>query len=323
MEHAFVRSGSRRLELDLADSHAPVTRELFCPFVPAVHAEVDAVNTATVNWASAIGLVDARTAPRLSASRVGSLVSRAYPEDAREPLQLAADWTTFFCLLDDVIERLESPRAVAQALADVRCVLCDHGAAIAGRPLERAAADLADRLDRHASPEQRAHFDASVAQLFAAFTLEAEVRAGATPLPIEAYLPLREVTVGIYVEAALGEIIGDIALPSGARDAVERAGLLRSASNLIGWANDVHTYEKELREGEVNNLVAVLAEAEGLDLRGAVARAIAMHDAEMRAFEARSAELVARPGLTRYVLMLRRWVRGHLDWALETGRYRP
>ena len=69
--------------------------------------------------------------------------------------------------------------------------------------------------------------------------------------------------------------------------------------------------------------MAVLAVAEGLDLGGAVARAIAMHDAEMRSFAVRSTELAALPGLSRYVLMLRRWVRGHLDWALETGRYRP
>ncbi len=48
-----------------------------------------------------------------------------------------------------------------------------------------------------------------------------------------------------------------------------------------------------------------------------------MHDAEMRSFVTRSAELAARPGLAEYVLMLRRWVRGHLDWAVETGRYRP
>jgi hypothetical protein len=323
MEHAFFRAGSRRLDLELAHNHAPPARELFCPFAPAVHAEVDAVNAATVAWASAVGLVDARTAPRLSASRVGSLVSRAYPEDAREPLQLAADWTTFFCLLDDVIERLESPLAVAQALDAIRSVLCDHATALDGRPLERAAADLCARLDRHASPGQRGRFDARVGELFAAFTLEAEVRAGARPPAMEAYLPLREVTVGIHVEAALGEILAEIVLPEAARDAVERSGLLRSASNLIGWANDVHTYEKELREGEVNNLVAVLAEAEGLDLHGAVARAIAMHDAEMRSFEAKSEELASRPGLSRYVLMLRRWVRGHLDWALETGRYRP
>lgn len=117
--------------------------------------------------------------------------------------------------------------------------------------------------------------------------------------------------------------VRESSLAPDARDAARRAGLLRSASNLIGWANDVHTYEKEIREGEVNNLVAVLAEAEGIDLHAAVTRAIAMHDAEMRSFVARSAELVARPGLAGYVLMLRRWVRGHLDWALETGRYRP
>lgn len=315
MNHASLHAAPRSI--------APDTRELFCPLASDIHADVDAINAATVAWAAAIGLVDARTAARLQASKVGSLVSRAYPSGAREPLQLAADWTTFFCLLDDVIERLDGSASVARALGAIQSVLCHDAIPDAERPLERAAAELAARLDRHASREQRARFDARVGQLFEAFVVEAEARAGARPLSIAAYLPLREVTVGIYVEAVLGEIVEGFTLTAEARDAVEHAGLLRSASNLVGWANDVHTYEKELRDGEVNNLVAVLVEAESRDLHDAVAEAIAMHDAEMGSFLARSADVSAIPELSRYAQMLRRWVRGHLDWALETGRYRP
>jgi hypothetical protein len=323
MPQAFFRAESRRLDLERARGAAPVSRELFCPFEPDIHPHADAINSATVSWALATGLVDARTAPRLEASKVGSLLARAYPRGAREPLQLAADWTTFFCLLDDVIETIEAPAGVSRVLAEIAGVLCGASAARPERPLERAAQDLGARLDRHASPSQRARFQARVDELFEAFTLEAGVRHGARPLPVEAYLPLREITVGIHVEAALGEIVDGIDLAPDARAAIERSGLLRSASNLVGWANDVHTYEKELREGEVNNLVAVLAESDGLDLHEAVAQAIAMHDAEMRELAARRAEIEAVPGLAPYVLMCCRWVRGHLDWALETGRYRP
>jgi hypothetical protein len=296
--------------------------ELYCPFAGGVHPDAGALDEATVAWARAVGLVDARSASKLSSSKIGSLVARAYPRGAREPLQLAADWTTLFCLLDDGIERLASPSAVTRVLAEVHAALCLGARSDGASPLERAAADVGARFARLASPAQRERFAARVSELFTAFAVESDVRAGGLPAPMAVYLPMREVTVGLYVEMEIGEIVDGIALSAGARAAAERAGLLRSTSNLVGWANDVHTYEKELGEGEPNNLVAVMM-AEGMDLGGALDRAVAMHDAEARSFAARAADVGGDPELRRYAATLRAWVRGHLDWARETGRYLP
>lgn len=296
--------------------------ELHCPFPGGVHAEVGAINLATVAWAREVGLVDGRGASKLAASKIGSLVARAYPRGEREPLQLAADWTTLFCVLDDAIERLSSPSDVARTLAEVHAVLCRGARPRAASALEIAADDVGVRFARLASPAQRARFGARVSELFTAFAVESDVRASGRPAAMSAYLPMREVTVGLYVEMEIGEIVDGIELSADARAAAERAGLLRSTCNLVGWANDVHTYEKEVHEGEPNNLVAVMI-AEGMDLGSAVARAVAMHDAEARSFAARTGELGGDPALQRYAATLRAWVRGHLDWARETGRYRP
>jgi hypothetical protein len=315
-------SAAPRSPVDRCRALAGRVPELHCPFAGAIHEDDDAVNAATLAWAREVGLVDAQRAGRLAASKIGSLVARAYPRGAREPLQLAADWTTLFCLLDDWIERLESTAAVARTLAAVHAALCHGVPANAASPLERAAADVGARFARLASPAQRRRFDARASQLFQAFAHESEVRASGRPAPMRAYLPLREVTVGLYVEMEIGEIVDGIELSADARAAAERVGLLRSTSNLVGWANDIHTYEKEVREGEPNNLIAVMV-AEGMDLGSAVARAVAMHDAEARSFAARAAEVGSDPELRRYADTLRAWVRGHLDWSRETGRYRP
>jgi hypothetical protein len=57
------------------------------------------------------------------------------------------------------------------------------------------------------------------------------------------------------------------------------------------------------------------------------AEVVALHDNEVRSFLAEIAQLpsfgIADAGVQRYVAMLRCWIRGHLDWAHETGRYRP
>lgn len=74
---------------------------------------------------------------------------------------------------------------------------------------------------------------------------------------------MREITVGIHAELALGEIVDDLDLSRAARERAAKLGLARRASNLIAWANDVYTYEKEIQIGDPNNLVTVLAEGEG------------------------------------------------------------
>jgi hypothetical protein len=301
---------------------APPVPTLHCPFASSIHPAAEDVNTATVAWARAVGLVDARSAPRLEAQAIGGLVARAYPRGARGPLQLAADWTTFFCLLDDWIERLPSAAAVARALAGISAALAGE-APVDGPSLEVAAADLGRRFAAVATRARRARFEARVRELFEAFVVEAEARAAGRPPAPAAYLPIREITVGIHVELEIGELVEGIELSPEARARAERAGLARSASNLVGWANDLHTYEKELRAGETMNLVAVLAEAEGLDLRAAVTRAAPMHDDEACVFARRAADLGGDEALARYAAMLRAWVRGHLDWAHATGRYRP
>jgi hypothetical protein len=307
---------------DLPRAAAIRVPALHCPFTAELHADADAIQARTVAWAVAMGLVPRAEAPRLDAAKIGRLAARANPRGPRELVDLAADWTTFFCLLDDRLERLESAHAVYRCLADL-------GAVLRGAParheiaLERAAQDLHTRLFRAADPAWMLRFERRVGQLFEAFCIEAEHRVASTVPSLPAYLPMREVTVGIHVELALSELVAGIALSEEERARV--AELNRAASNLVGWANDVYTFEKELRAGERNNLVAVLMVSEGASLRDAVRRAAEMHDELARAF-AVATEDAARAGsveMCGYVGILRAWVRGHLDWARETGRYAP
>jgi hypothetical protein len=95
----------------------------------------------------------------------------------------------------------------------------------------------------------------------------------------------------------------------------------------VGWANDLFTYEKEIIQGEVHNLVLVLMNERRLTIAEAVAQTIALHDDEVRRFLQEVEQLPSfgldHADVQRYVEMLRCWIRGHLDWAHETGRYHP
>lgn len=310
------------LQLLFADLHraARVRVVLAQPGGSGLHAEVERVQAASVAWARGCGLVAAAQVERLARARIAWLPARAYPRGDVEALQIAADWTTLFCLLDDHIEGEASPEAVGRELEGL-LALFEPGARAGAGALQRACVDLRERVAAYGR-ERLGRFAARVRELFAAFVVEAQGRAEGVIPGLAAYVPLREQTVGLHVEFELGELVDGVVLTAAERASAGRVELARLASELVGWANDIYTHEKELRAGETHNLVFVLAQAERLSLTAAVQRAAALHDAALLRFVAR-AEAVAEgsAGLRAYAAMLLAWVRGHLDWGRETGRY--
>lgn len=312
-------------------SSAPQRRSspaLGVPFAPAIHPEVERVQARSLAWARALGLVPEGPAlDRLRRSRIAWLVARAYPRGELRRLQIAADWTTLFCLLDDAIERLPGAAAVADELAALAARLEPGARKPGASPMLRAMSDLRERLLAEGAAHLR-RFQARIRELFAAFIAEAAERCAGRVPDLDGYVPMREVTVGLHVEFVIGELIAEVGLSAVARRHPLRVALARAASNLVGWANDIHTHEKEIQQGEVHNLVFVLARAGDLGLAEALRRAVELHDREVEHFvllvQGVEREEIAdadREALRRYAAMMTAWVRGHLDWGRETGRY--
>jgi len=309
---------------ELRGASYPKVPELHCPFEPAIHPDVTAIQAASVAWAEAHGLApNDRAKKRLGLSKIASLVSRAHPDAPRDRVQIAADWTTLFCLLDDHIEKLPSMSAVDDYLAQVLAVA--RGTTVwTEDPFRRAMADVRRRLAAIASPAAMARIEDAWAELFDAFCKEAGFRARGEIPSLAAYVPMRQITVGIPVELAIGEVVDGIDLGAAPRNRGPLRTLARMACNLVGWSNDIYTFEKELAEGEPCNLVAVVGQAARIGIRDAVARAAAMHDGEARTFAAMLDDVDSQGDAAfQYARLLRCWVRGHLDWAHETGRYAP
>ena len=321
-------ASAQSLALQLRQPPKLALPQLLCPFEPAIHADAGDIQRRSVEWAGATGLARGEKAQsRLRAAKIGHLAARGTPEGDRAVVQIAADWTTLFCLLDDHLERLPSPAAVTGCLARL-AVLLRAGGAPGEDPMEIACADLHARLSAVTGPARISRVADRVDELFAMFSREARVRAAGAIPALGPYVLMREITVGVHVELELGELACGIELSEPTRKLPVFRSLRRKTCNLVGWANDIFTYEKELRAGEGTNLVAVLARAEGLSLKRALARAAAWHDEEVRSFVALAARaLPSAPeeaeAFARALALLRAWVRGHLDWAHETGRYDP
>jgi len=299
---------------------------LYCPFASKVHPDASAAHEASVVWARTMGMLPTEQHVRgAQNAKVGWLAARGFPTATRRGLQLVADWTLLFCMLDDHIERLDAAHAEAY-LARLLGVLHSEPA-IASDAFDAAMIDIRCRLQAQASAASIARFETAVAGLFDGFATEARDRERGRVPDVTSYLQLREVTVGLHVILTLVEAVEDLILPDHVIDHPVLRRLASRTSNIVGWSNDLFTYEKEIIQGEIHNLVLAIMTERKIPMAEAVAVTVELHDEEVCRF-IQDIELLpsfgaADPAVRRYVEMLRCWVRGHLDWARETGRYQP
>jgi hypothetical protein len=301
---------------------------LYCPFTSSVHEDASSVHAGSVLWARSLGMLPTEQhVKHANKAKVGWLVARAFPTATSCGLQLVADWTMLFCLLDDHIEKRGTAVDVEDYLQHLLDLFRADIARSSDDPFAAGLLDIRARLLALGPISYFMSFADRLEVLFAGFATEAKNRDSAVIPDLASYLPLREVTVGLQVMYALAELLEGFSLPAAAHEHPAIQALAKHTSNIVGWANDLFTYEKEFREGEIHNLVLVLMNERGISLTQAVGQATELHDNEIHSFLACVEQLPSFGAADRdvacYVEMLRCWIRGHLDWAHETGRYRP
>ena len=304
--------------------------DLYCPFDPAVHPQAAVVHAGTIAWARAMGLArDEKHVQALHKAKVGWLVARAFPiADKLPALQIAADWITLFCLIDNHIESIRGPALSHVYLKSLLDVFRDGAAPKIIDPYAQAFADLRLRMIDVDVPFWITRFGDQLQRLFGTFVDEAKYRQLEAVPEAAQYRKMREVSSGLYFGFRLGELTDNINLPQHVRDDPTVRNLESKASLIVGLANDIYTVEKELAKGEVNNMIMVLMYEEGLTLDEAMARTVELHDTETHEFIALSLHLPSfsreiDADLQRYIEVLSSMISGHRSWALETSRYTP
>jgi len=299
---------------------------LYCPFEPEVHPGASLAHENSIRWARSQGLLETeQRAMSAEKARTGWLAARAFPTAMPHGLQWAADWLVLFCTLDDHIEKQRYATEVESDLLELLNLFRSGTDCPRNGPFGSAMLDLRQRLLALAPSSHVTRFVDQLEELFEGFAIEARNRERDRIPDVASYLRLREVTVGLKVMFALAELLDGFSLSDDTRTHPVLRRLATRASNIVGWANDLFTYEKEVLHGEIHNLVMVLMNERGLTVSEAVQQAVALHDNEVRDFLGDVAQLpsldLTDADVRSYVRMLKCWIRGHLDWARETGRY--
>ena len=303
--------------------------EFYCPFPPALSPHTASVQQLLGEWMRQRRyLRNAVALERFQEGKFAWLAGRAYPAASFESLLLVGTYMSWLFVLDDLCDEAElgcSP----ERLRELHEELIEHmryPQPLRGNegPLLAGLADIWERLCQRAAPGWAERFTRTFESYARGCVWEAENRACARVPSLAEYMERRRYTSALYLFFDLIELCEEVLLP---QEHLERIRALRERANDgVSWFNDIVSLEKELRAGDVHNLVVVLRQEYQLSMQEAVVQAGRLLNARMKEYvelERRLPSLGVESDarLQRYLTGLRCWVRGNVDWSYESGRY--
>ncbi|WP_437505911.1 terpene synthase family protein [Sorangium sp. So ce1099] len=298
------------------------------PFFASCHPNVDAVERRTLQWIRRLRLPsDERALSRVKAASVAHLAAWVFPSANERILQLASDFTAVLFLLDDAYDegKLSTlPLDVAKLNEKYLGELFGYVAADMNDPLTRGLLDIRDRI-KDGSPNfflnrWLSHFQ----YYFEANLWESNNRMRKRVPHLEEYIMMRRYSGAVYPYCDLMELLLEQPLPL----EIVQHPLLQSVreicNDILCWTNDYFSLEKELRSGEVHNLIVVLRDSERFTLEEAAAQLRQMHDdrvADYQRVKERVLSSWSTSGIREYLRATEAMIAGHQRWALAALRY--
>ncbi|GAA1520383.1 hypothetical protein GCM10009827_039990 [Dactylosporangium maewongense] len=303
------------------------TLAVLCPFAPRLSPHADLVQRWSLHWATRHGLLDrAGARAAFARARFANLMARTYPDAAPADLQLATAWLISVFALDDRLERAGDPAATRRLVDEVMQLLDDDGEDPKGHL--RAVAEVWRRTRQRVGPAWRERFVAHVGDYLEATVWEAGNRAANRPPPVAEYRTMRFRTAAIDMFFDLIEPMHGVELSPGVFEDADFAVMRRSAGMITAIFNDLVSWPKEEAAGDHHNIVLALRHERRLPVEAAVRVAVAEHDALVEEFIAARERFQAGPLAGDFAVAavagdFAHWIRGNVDWSMESGRYTP
>jgi 5-epi-alpha-selinene synthase len=292
----------------------------------------DAERYAT-QWAREQHLIAADDAWGVGPARIGYLASYANPWGSWDALKITVEWLDWLMVYDDAIvdKRINVSKLDQPTIRGLHARVIDilRGSAVTAdeEPLLRAMAVLRQDIVRLCPDWDMREFIAGFARYLQSTLWEATNIWSARPAHLSVYTNMRRHTGCLFPTYRLSAAICGIFPEPGICEHVAVQQLEILANNYTCWLNDVYSYERELRDGQVNNLVAVLRHEFDCDVREAANRAVGMCRVEMDSYLELKDRLPALgitvdAALEAYLVVVESWIRALFDWHKLTGRYR-
>ncbi|KYF56472.1 terpene cyclase [Sorangium cellulosum] len=298
------------------------------PFPASRNANVDIAERRTLQWIRRLQLApEGRALSRLKATGFAQLAAWLLPWANMRTLELASDFTAALFLLDDAYDEGDlsmDPEAVERLNEKYLGELFGYVEPDMSDPLTRGLLDVRDRI-KSSHPHfflnrWLAHFQF----YYEANLWEANNRRRARTPCVDEYLLMRRYSGAVYTYCDLLELLLERPLPL---EVVQHPTIqcVRDICNdILCWTNDYFSLGKELRSGDVHNLILVLRDNHAITLEEAIARLKQMHDERIAEYQDVKEKVLALwdDEATRlYIGAADAMIAGNQRWALEARRY--
>ncbi|MEU3860313.1 germacradienol/geosmin synthase Cyc2 [Streptomyces sp. NPDC028722] len=317
--------------------------DLYMPFEVQLSPHLDRSRDHLVDWCRRTGILQEGVwdLDKLAAYDLALCSAGLDPDATPEALDLSAQWLAFGTYGDDYYPLVYGHRRdlAAARLTTARLSLCmpvdGEPAPAPANAMERALADLWARTTAGMTADQRRTLRASVDTMTESWVWEVSNQLfHRIPDPVD-YLEMRRSTFGSDLTLSMCRMGHGPAIPA----EVYASGPVRSLENAaIDYAcllNDVFSYQKEIEyEGEIHNAILVVQNFFGVDYPTGLGVVHDLMTQRMRQFEHVIAHELpvlyddfglsreARAAMDGYVLDLKNWLAGILNWHREVDRYK-
>lgn len=308
----------------------------YCPFPPEIHPQVEEIHQHTLLWATHHRLLQKEVAiHRFNTSRFAWLAARTYPRTSFEKLALTNDFFTWLFMLDDQFDDSNFGRQFArmEQIVDSLLAVLDItriGKSLQSKPLQGPVAEALQELWARAlpltTPQWQQRFVHHLRDYLDAYLWEIGNRVSDETPDIALYIEKRQDAGAMRLALDYIDLAEHVDLPPEIYKSSPVQTLLLITNNVVCWQNDIVSVEKEMAHGDHSNLVLVLQKAHKCSLQEAVFLANDLITREIKLLESLAEAIPPllpdhQPDLQKYLAGARSWIRGNLDWSLESYRY--
>lgn len=308
-----------------------VHSRLSCSIEPEINPHEEQVAQICLDKAYDMDIVHPLTKEEAKSHWISRVAARTYPKANKEQLEIALDFLYFLFFFDDQSET-SANRLLIEAerrAGEDRIVEIAFGGIVENNDNNFAIclASIMERCREIAHPTWMDRFALHLKHYVDGIRWERQIRFHNHKSSLSTYVKLRSIIAGVQPCLDLAGIFHCVAESKHVDDGVYIRQLELMACNHIAWTNDIVSIPKDLSTGAVENLVEVLVNERNIHRPQALDTVVNMCNSELDAFielEEKMGELCGTldEDTKTYIQGMKNWIRGNMDWSVETGRYK-
>ncbi|SFQ38033.1 terpene synthase family protein [Salibacterium halotolerans] len=284
------------------------------------------VQRSTIEWAKKLHLLDdPEMLKKYEKQSIGYLASRAHPYDSFSDAKLTSDYLLLICILDDYSDHVTDSIEFKHYTDEIITILKNSNKSAVKDSFQLGWKHWWARIRAGTPLEWQHRIIETLSKCFDSITWEITYRIKNQVPNVDDYIRNRQHSGSVFVCFDLIERGGFRFVPTEARgDLFNNA--VHSASKIANWMNDILSLQKEIKDGDIHNLVLCVQEHNQVSVQEALDLATRMIDDELIRYKELKNDILSvntpyQEEIENYLYYMELGVRGNYEWSKRTKRF--